>query len=80
MLYTDGSTINLGDEVRLVSPDPSYTLGRNNPAVGTKWECTGNYVGHNHVNWKNGTSNSYKSGELENVATSAEGRCKSIWE
>lgn len=45
-------------------PDPGYTIGVDNPKVGTKWECVGTYRGGGSVNWENGAHNSYKDGEL----------------
>jgi hypothetical protein len=64
MLDINGNEIAVGNKVKLVSPDPGYTIGTNNPAVGTKWECAGVYRGNSHVEWENGSSNGYKNGEL----------------
>jgi hypothetical protein len=74
MRDTQGNPIKIGAKVRLTNPCPSYSIGKNNPAVGTKWECEGVLVSHGTVHWDNGTQNSYKSGEL----ALADG-CISIW-
>lgn len=74
MRDTNGDVLRPGAKVKLTHPDPSYSLGRNNPKTGTKWECEGTYDGGDHVQWDNGSSNSYKSGEL-----SAADGCISIW-
>jgi Mib_herc2. len=79
------SEASKGMRVVLTNPDSGYTIGKNNPEVGTIWECdgviyscTGSTI---NVSWNNGNSNSYKSGELSEIHDSSlcEGRCKSIW-
>jgi hypothetical protein len=70
-----------GLRVLLSKPDRSYSIGPSNPAVGSKWECTGTIIycglGRADVKWdKGGYTNSYKDNELSAVY---EGRCKSIW-
>ena len=69
----------VGMEVKLTHPDPGYGTGLSNPTVGTKYECEGEIVGIANsgsiqVRWSNGTSNSYKDGEL-----SLAGPCIDIW-
>ena len=60
----NGNDIKVGTKVKLVNADPGYSIGRNNPLAGTKWECAGKYVGGGTVEWDNGTQNGYKGGEL----------------
>jgi hypothetical protein len=69
-----------GMRVVLMSPSPNYDIGRNNPKVGTRWECGGSvtcsHKGFVDVSWDNGSSNTYKDYEL---SLTSEGRCESIW-
>ena len=74
MRDANGNDIKIGAKVRLTHPRPSYSIGRNNPAVGTKWECEGTYRGEGTVEWVNGSQNGYEPGTL----TLADG-CISIW-
>ena len=73
--------LEIGMLVVLTKPCSSYTLGRTNPKVGTKWECVGKVVeicdGSIDVAWENGAYNTYKSREL---SAAEGGRCKSIWD
>jgi len=67
--------------VVITKPCPSYTLGRSNPKVSTKWEFVGKvvemYDDSIDVVWENGAYNTYKSREL---SAADGGRCKSIWD
>ena len=73
--------LEIGTRVILTNPDADYDIGRNNPKVGTTWECVGSITDYSNsrvdVMWDNGRSNSYKDREL---SPACEGRCKSIWE
>jgi len=77
-----GRTIRPGDIVYLCNPDPEYSIGDINPAVGTPYFCKGEYVGGPEVVWANERSNTYKDGELihlEDYENTAEGECETIW-
>lgn len=76
MLDIKGRLLNIGARVKLDRPDHSYRVGPNNPAVSTKYECVGTLVDDYIVDWDNGTSNSYKDGELVDT----DYPCKSIWD
>ncbi len=69
-----------GMRVKLTDPDPDYSIGVNNPAVGSIHECSGviRHVegGSINVAWDNERQNNYKNGEL---SSSCEGICVSIW-
>ena len=70
----------IGRKVLLAVPDKHYTIGVNNPLMGTEWECVGVISdiedGLIQVDWDNGRFNSYKDGELIYVDA---GRMESIW-
>ena len=72
--------LNIGMRVRLTDPDPYYDIGRNNPKVGSGWECDGEVEDIHEegidVIWDNGSRNTYKDYEL---SATYSGRCKSIW-
>jgi len=62
-------------KVLLTHPDKNYSIGSNNPAINTKWECEGVIVekheGTVDVSWSNGNRNVYKAGELSVVTDGA---------
>jgi hypothetical protein len=70
MSYSPLKVANLkkGDRLILTHPSAGYTLGPNNPAVGTKWFCAGTLRDEGkhivHVKWDTGYSNSYRDYEL----------------
>lgn len=55
---------SIGMKVLLTCPNKGYLIGRDNPAINTKWECEGviteKYNGAINVVWNNGRGNSYK--------------------
>ena len=61
--------ITEGDRVVFVSNENGYSLGSNNPMVGTPFECEGTVAmaaGSSYrVIWDNGCTNSYRTGDLE---------------
>jgi hypothetical protein len=69
--------------VKLAKPDRCYDIGKNNPAIGTKYECAGTIIKFNdrlcYVKWDNGYSNDYKDLELS-LEDSPTGNCISIWD
>jgi hypothetical protein len=71
-----------GMRVKLKCPDPQYSIGKPNPAVGTKYECAGtiDVVGLDRIGvlWDSGRHNSYKDGELIKVEN-PNGNMESIW-
>lgn len=73
--------LSVGMLVVLTKLSRSYVIGPSNPKVGTSWECVGKvvevYDGSIDVSWENGSSNTYKNGELSSAGG---GRCKSIWD
>lgn len=75
-----------GLRVLLTYPNKRYTIGRSNPAVGTRWQCGG--VIHSllddqsiGVEWDNGSKNVYVSSDLspEKDMIEPRGRCVPIW-
>ena len=74
--------------VKLAYPRPYYILGKDNPAIGTKWETVGKiYAISNvftYVYWDNGCSNTYNYGTLREVISednnSSLGVIISIWD
>lgn len=76
MKDVNGNVLRGGARVKLAKPDPGYSIGKSNPAIGTKWECVGRYTGSGQVNWESGASNGYKSYELVDL----DYPCISIWE
>jgi hypothetical protein len=76
--------ISIGMRVLLTNPDEDYAIGRDNPVVGSEWECIGivdycNKYDEIGVSWDNGKHNGYKDNELSECLDGIEGRCKSIW-
>jgi hypothetical protein len=55
-----------GDRIAFVLQ--KYTIGRNNPAIGSEWECFGVVEGTNgrscRVKWDNKTTNTYDCADL----------------
>lgn len=79
------SECSVGLKVKLSHPDAHYQIGPTNPAVGSDFECEGTIKHLNKGNimvlWSNGTSNSYKSNELQPVCDkNYTGLYISIWE
>lgn len=73
----------VGMLVLLKYPDPMYSIGKNNPKLGTKYECSGKitdigFYGNVRVRWDNGYENSYKDGELI-IIDNPIGFCEDIW-
>ena len=67
------SECKMGMSVKLTNPDPAYRIDESNPKVGTEYECVGT-VDYStsytiHVQWSNGTGNSYQDNELSLVDT-----------
>ena len=62
-----------GMVVKLSHPDPAYSIGKSNPAVGSIYECTGVVANVTstaiQVRWKNGLQNTYKKNELTSIDT-----------
>jgi len=71
----------VGMRVLLTHPLKSYSIGTNNPATNTKWECVGTIIeksDHNiDVAWNNGHNNIYGPNELSLVKS---GICIDIWQ
>jgi len=71
-----------GEEVLLI--ETNHRPYRNNPLIGTKYECKGKVIGFQYGNnsiiikWKNGYTNAHESSALLRVNSSSEGY-KSIW-
>lgn len=76
MKDVNGNVLRDGARVKLAKPDSRYNLGMSNPAIGTRWECAGRYVGGGQVHWESGAPNSYKDYELIDL----DYPCISIWE
>ena len=75
-----------GLRVLLTYPNKRYTIGRSNPAVGTRWQCGGviHHLFEDHsigVEWDNGASNVYTASDLscEKDVMNFAGHCVSIW-
>jgi len=77
------SEIEVGDRVIFVKNDiAEYDVGRNNPLVGTEYECEGvvEEIDFNvHVLWDNGHINEYDNYTLAKVNDN-KGTVISIWE
>ena len=70
----------MGMEVLLTHPDSCYTIGEDNPATNTEWECVGTIIrkGDHSVKvaWNDGNENVYRSGELSAAINDF---CIDIW-
>jgi hypothetical protein len=92
MIYLNIENARVGMVVKLFAPSKTYTIGYGNPAVGTKFECTGRVVKVSHcqisVVWSNNNRNVYSDNELILCANEPNdqhldsncGSCINIWE
>jgi len=85
------ATAVIGMTVKLAFPKQHYLIGSGNPAIGTKWECSGVITEISDddddntiiVEWKNGNENEYENNTLIELLSCRKepdmGRMTSIW-